>query len=106
MRAGLNTEKKKTKRPPAVASAEQEEVVAKPVNERELLELMRRPAHSDQVTHLSISHEFGSLRDFLQDRYDVLEARDKLMKSRGLHRKFEGTVLVGTCPDICPERER
>ena len=41
-----------------------------------------------------------------QDRYDVLEARDKLMKYRGLHRKFEGTVLVGTCPDICPERER
>ena len=36
----------------------------------------------------------------------MLEARDKLMKSRGLHRKFEGTVLVGTCPDICPERER
>ena len=36
----------------------------------------------------------------------MLEARDKLMKYRGLHRKFEGTVLVGTCPDICPERER
>ena len=62
--------------------------MAKSVNERELLETMRRPAHSDE------------------DRYDVLEARDKLMKARGLHRKFEGTVLVGTCPDICPERER
>ena len=34
---------------PRAGSAEQEEIVAKPVNERELLELMRRPAHSDQV---------------------------------------------------------
>ena len=46
VRAGLKTEK--TKRP--AAAAEPEETVVKPVNERELLEIMRRPAHSDQVS--------------------------------------------------------
>ena len=51
VRAGLKTEKKK-KRPTAVAAAEPEEIMAKPVNERELLEMMRRPAHSDQVRSL------------------------------------------------------
>ena len=45
VRTGLKTVK--TKRP--AAAAEPEETVAKPVNERELLEIMRRPAHSDQV---------------------------------------------------------
>ena len=53
MRAGLKTEK--TKRPAAAATAEPEETVTKPVNERELLDMMRRPTHSDQVTLLSFA---------------------------------------------------
>ena len=48
VRAGLKTEK--TKRTQAASAAEPEEIVAKPVNERELLEIMRRPTHSDQVS--------------------------------------------------------
>lgn len=39
------------------------------------------------------------------DRFDVLDARDKLMRARGQHRQ-QGTLLKGKCPDICPERER
>ncbi|TRY78583.1 hypothetical protein TCAL_08141 [Tigriopus californicus] len=40
-----------------------------------------------------------------QDRFNVLDARDKLMRVRGQDRHL-GTVLRGTCPDICPEKER
>jgi hypothetical protein len=76
------------KKKPSYAAVEQEaaEIVSKPVNEKDLLEIMRKAAHNDQ------------------EKFDVLEARDKLMKSKGLHR--QSTVLVGTCPDICPEKER
>ena len=56
------------------------------VDERELLDLMSRAAANDA------------------DRFEILDARDKLMRQRGLHR--QGTVLIGSCPDICPERER
>lgn len=40
-----------------------------------------------------------------QDRFQILDARDKLMRIRGQDR-HKGTVLRGTCPDICPEKER
>lgn len=40
-----------------------------------------------------------------QDKYEILEARDKIFRSKGLHFS-QGIVLKGTCPDFCPEKER
>ena len=68
MRAGLKTEK--TKRPEAQA-AQPEEIVAKPVNEKELLELLRRPAHSDQVSLYVISLHHQET----QNRFDFIKIR-------------------------------
>lgn len=45
------------------------------VNERELMETMMRPAANEA------------------DRFEILDARDKLMRHRGLHR--QGTLLKG-----------
>ena len=49
----IEIEKKVQEKP--AATAEPEETVTKPVNERELLDMMRRPTHSDQVTLLSFA---------------------------------------------------
>ena len=58
---------------------------AKKVNESELVAIMRSQAFDDN------------------DRFNILEARDKLYRAKHMKRT---TVLVGTCPDLCPERER
>ncbi|KAF5296504.1 hypothetical protein FQR65_LT01493 [Abscondita terminalis] len=58
--------------------------------ELELLNVLKQPAHS------------------IDDKYKVLEARDKLMRSRGKKHAdlTKATATVGTCPDMCPEKER
>ena len=68
-------------------------MAAKPVataakgNRRELMEVLKRQA----------------LTDF--DKFEVLEARDRLVRD-ARPPKDGKTTLVGTCPDICPEKER
>ena len=57
------------------------------MNERELLERLRSQAFNDS------------------DRYEILDARDKLMRLRAPP-KAGDVILRGCCPDICPERER
>merc|ERR1719400_484400 len=60
----------------------------------ELLRIMKQQTHSDD------------------DRWKVLDARDKYIKIKfpktqlrsGL--EIEDMNLIGTCPDICPEKER
>ncbi|XP_044249478.1 protein xmas [Drosophila takahashii] len=57
---------------------------------RELENVMRRPAHTSE------------------ERYRVLEARDKLMRLNQAARKNQegGGATQGHCPDMCPEKER
>ena len=57
------------------------------MNERELLERLRSQAFNES------------------DRYEILDARDKLMRLRAPP-KAGDVILRGCCPDICPERER
>lgn len=55
----------------------------------EILTILKQAAHS------------------LEDKYKVLEARDKLIRLRT--KKYIDLTrghTVGTCPDMCPERER
>lgn len=56
----------------------------------ELLNVLRQVAHS------------------IEDKYKVLEARDKLMRARGKKHTdlTRTTATIGTCPDMCPEKER
>ncbi|ODN03654.1 Germinal-center associated nuclear protein [Orchesella cincta] len=45
----------------------------------------------------------------VEERYRILEARDKIIRSRVPKTKVnveEATRLIGTCPDMCPEKER
>ncbi|XP_017753998.1 PREDICTED: uncharacterized protein LOC108546447 [Eufriesea mexicana] len=43
-----------------------------------------------------------------EDKYKVLEARDRLMRMRQVrsHTLAAAKVMTGTCPDMCPEKER
>ncbi|XP_017889056.1 uncharacterized protein LOC108630334 [Ceratina calcarata] len=43
-----------------------------------------------------------------EDKYKVLEARDRLMRMRQIksHTLAAAKVMIGTCPDMCPEKER
>lgn len=43
-----------------------------------------------------------------EEKYKVLEARDKLIRlnTRKHTDLTKAKVTVGTCPDMCPERER
>lgn len=43
-----------------------------------------------------------------EEKYKVLEARDKLirMNTRKHTDLTKAKVTVGTCPDMCPEKER
>ncbi|XP_076245384.1 RRM_XMAS2 and SAC3_GANP domain-containing protein xmas isoform X2 [Calliopsis andreniformis] len=43
-----------------------------------------------------------------EDKYKVLEARDRLMRMKQVksHTLAAAKVMIGTCPDMCPEKER
>ena len=60
-----------------------------------------RPAFN--VAELRIKMQSQAMDDL--DRYNILEARDKFMKATRNTHDMQ-TALKGTCPDICPEKER
>ncbi|XP_063706496.1 protein xmas [Culicoides brevitarsis] len=53
----------------------------------EIEQLLRRQAHS------------------VEDKYRILDARDKLIRQLQQNEK-KSKNLIGTCPDMCPEKER
>ena len=57
------------------------------INRREIMELLKRQATNDF------------------EKFEILEARDRLIRD-GMPPKQGDTTLVGSCPDICPEKER
>ncbi|KAK2716842.1 hypothetical protein QYM36_007103 [Artemia franciscana] len=42
----------------------------------------------------------------LEDRVNILDARDSLIKKKKVAVKNEDGYFIGTCPDMCPEKER
>ncbi|KAG2459011.1 GANP protein, partial [Polypterus senegalus] len=56
----------------------------------------------------SVSVLFGKVAETSEDRYQLLEQRDKIMRQGRLTRTELdlSKVFVGTCPDMCPEKER
>lgn len=56
----------------------------------ELQNIIQQPAHTSE------------------DKYKVLEARDRLIRMRQVrsHTLAAAKIMIGTCPDMCPEKER
>uniref|UniRef100_A0A4W3JB48 Minichromosome maintenance complex component 3 associated protein n=1 Tax=Callorhinchus milii TaxID=7868 RepID=A0A4W3JB48_CALMI len=60
------------------------------------------------VLPASLSHLVAMVAESAEDKYRILDQRDKLMrqarvKSTDLEK---ARAMVGTCPDMCPEKER
>ncbi|XP_075463507.1 germinal-center associated nuclear protein isoform X2 [Ascaphus truei] len=56
----------------------------------------------------SLSHLIGAVAESAEDKYRLLEQRDKIMRQARVKRTEldQAKVFVGTCPDMCPEKER
>ncbi|KAI4497268.1 hypothetical protein M0802_007752 [Mischocyttarus mexicanus] len=62
--------------------------------------------HGASVEELqSIIHQIGITSE---DKYKILEARDRLMRLKQVksHSLETAEITSGTCPDMCPEKER
>lgn len=68
-----------------------------------------------QISDLLPNATFEELQNIIhqpaytsEDKYKVLEARDRLMRMRQVksHTLAAARIMIGTCPDMCPEKER
>uniref|UniRef100_A0A803VB07 Germinal-center associated nuclear protein n=1 Tax=Ficedula albicollis TaxID=59894 RepID=A0A803VB07_FICAL len=57
---------------------------------------------------LSLSNLVGLVAETSEERYRLLDQRDKIMRQARIKRTDLGKAktVVGTCPDMCPEKER
>ncbi|KAK2532034.1 Mcm3ap [Columba livia] len=57
---------------------------------------------------LSLGNLVGLVAETSEDRYRLLDQRDKIMRQARIKRTDLGKAktVVGTCPDMCPEKER
>ncbi|XP_031970212.1 germinal-center associated nuclear protein [Corvus moneduloides] len=57
---------------------------------------------------LSLSNLVGLVAETPEERYRLLDQRDKIMRQARIKRTDLGKAktVVGTCPDMCPEKER
>ncbi|CAM4635024.1 germinal-center associated nuclear protein [Caretta caretta] len=60
------------------------------------------------VSASSVSNLIGSVAETSEDKYRLLDQRDKIMRQARVKRTDLGKAktFVGTCPDMCPEKER
>uniref|UniRef100_A0A3Q3WCP2 Germinal-center associated nuclear protein n=1 Tax=Mola mola TaxID=94237 RepID=A0A3Q3WCP2_MOLML len=55
----------------------------------------------------SLLHLIGRVAETAEDKYRLLEQRDKILRQRAKRTDLDmSRVFVGTCPDMCPEKER
>uniref|UniRef100_A0A8D0LCW8 Germinal-center associated nuclear protein n=1 Tax=Sphenodon punctatus TaxID=8508 RepID=A0A8D0LCW8_SPHPU len=61
-----------------------------------------------EVSASSLSNLIGTVAETSEDRYRLLDQRDKIMRQARVKRTDLGKAktFVGTCPDMCPEKER
>ncbi|XP_023278966.1 LOW QUALITY PROTEIN: germinal-center associated nuclear protein [Seriola lalandi dorsalis] len=63
---------------------------------------------SERPVPSSLLHLIGQLAETAEDKYRLLEQRDKVLR-QGRPKRTDldlSKVFVGTCPDMCPEKER
>ncbi|KAJ8012892.1 hypothetical protein DPEC_G00047600 [Dallia pectoralis] len=62
---------------------------------------------SDRPVPSSLLHLIGQLAETAEDKYRLLEQRDKILRAeRPKQTDLVRSFFVGTCPDMCPEKER
>ncbi|XP_035532563.1 germinal-center associated nuclear protein [Morone saxatilis] len=63
---------------------------------------------SERPVPSSLLHLLGQVAETAEDKYRLLEQRDKILR-QGRPKRTDldlSKVFVGTCPDMCPEKER
>ncbi|XP_065817978.1 germinal-center associated nuclear protein isoform X2 [Labrus bergylta] len=63
---------------------------------------------SERPVPSSLLHLIGQFAETAEDKYRLLEQRDKILR-QGRPKRTDlvlSKVFVGTCPDMCPEKER
>ncbi|XP_018552194.1 LOW QUALITY PROTEIN: germinal-center associated nuclear protein [Lates calcarifer] len=63
---------------------------------------------SERSVPSSLQHLIGQVAETTEDKYRFLEQRDKILR-QGRPKRTDlhlSKVFVGTCPDMCPEKER
>ncbi|XP_069790140.1 germinal-center associated nuclear protein [Narcine bancroftii] len=82
----------------------------KPESESHLLEVDDQVPASERIGTLpsSLSHLIGIIAVNPEEKYRVLDQRDKLMRQAQVKRTDleKAKAVVGTCMDLCPEKER
>lgn len=66
------------------------------------------PQSSERPVPSSLLHLVGQMAETAEDKYRLLEQRDKILR-QGRPKRTDlnlSKVFVGTCPDMCPEKER
>lgn len=58
--------------------------------------------------HLSLINTVLTQSHTTEDKFKVLDARDKLLRLKMKQDNFKtkSGATLGTCPDMCPEKER
>ncbi|XP_038127205.1 germinal-center associated nuclear protein isoform X2 [Cyprinodon tularosa] len=71
-------------------------------------ENLTEPQSSERNVPSSLSHLIGQFAETAEERYRILEQRDKVLRQERPKRTDLdlSRVFVGTCPDMCPEKER
>ncbi|XP_034934479.1 uncharacterized protein xmas [Chelonus insularis] len=66
------------------------------------------PYLSSDATINELKNVIKQQANTAEDRFKILDARDKLMrlKQAKIHTLATAKVTIGTCPDMCPEKER
>ncbi|XP_051852574.1 germinal-center associated nuclear protein-like [Antechinus flavipes] len=61
-----------------------------------------------ELSVTTLSTLMGTIAEMSEDKYRLLDQRDKIMRQARVKRMDLDNVkaLVGTCPDMCPEKER
>ncbi|XP_060088057.1 germinal-center associated nuclear protein [Heteronotia binoei] len=54
----------------------------------------------------SLSNLIGLVAESSEDKYRLLDQRDKIMRQTRVKRTDLTQTFIGTCPDMCPEKER
>ncbi|XP_077170282.1 germinal-center associated nuclear protein isoform X2 [Paroedura picta] len=54
----------------------------------------------------SFSNLIGMVAESSEDKYRLLDQRDKIMRQVRVKRTDLTQTFIGTCPDMCPEKER
>ncbi|RVE58447.1 hypothetical protein OJAV_G00209450 [Oryzias javanicus] len=69
-------------------------------------EIKTESQSSERPVPSSLLHLIGQLAETTEEKFRLLEQRDKILRQGRSKRTDLDLAFVGTCPDMCPEKER